>query len=189
MRRDADADAERRQSRQRSHRAYAGLGTRSGQAENLISKPLASNPHQGIRRIPVPLPHLPNRSWQAHEIESARAEAGPPLGARDIPGTMMALPAVHRARPSIPPYAPSAMVPDSEAGPSTAVAPIVARVALFSIIGIPLAAYLWDTLNRLVAGDFSSVRLIIAVPTLLLFILLILYLSREVWRWEGSRRS
>jgi hypothetical protein len=81
------------------------------------------------------------------------------------------------------------MVPDSEAGPSTAVAPIVARVALFSIIGIPLAAYLWDTLNRLVAGDFSSVRLIIAVPTLLLFILLILYLSREVWRWEGSRRS
>ena len=68
-------------------------------------------------------------------------------------------------------------------------APIVARVALFAIIGIPLAAFLWDTLNKLVAGDFSSVRLIVAVPALLLFALLIVILSREVWRWEGSRRS
>jgi hypothetical protein len=81
------------------------------------------------------------------------------------------------------------MALDPEAGPSPAVAPMVLRVALFAIIGIPLAAYLWDTLNHLVAGDLSSVRIIVAVPTLLVFILLILFLSREVWRWEGSRRS
>jgi ABC-type proline/glycine betaine transport system permease subunit len=81
------------------------------------------------------------------------------------------------------------MTSDSEAGPSTAVAPLVARVAAFAIVGIPLAAFLWDTVNQLVAGVFSPVRIMLAVPALLLFGFLIRFLSREVWRWEGRRRS
>jgi hypothetical protein len=80
-------------------------------------------------------------------------------------------------------------MPERTRPPSQAVGPIIARVAVFSLLGAPLAAYLWHTLNLLMAGHFTEVRPLPALAALVLFLLLIFYLSRLVVRWEGERRT
>jgi hypothetical protein len=60
-------------------------------------------------------------------------------------------------------------------------------IALFVLAGFPLVAYLWETLNQLMAGDVRPTRLAISVPVLLLLAGVIALLSRTVVRWESER--
>ena len=76
---------------------------------------------------------------------------------------------------------------ESDHLPPAALGPIVLRVALFALLGIPLVAYLWGALNELVAGHPEEVDFIIAIPVLLLFLLLVGYLARNVMRLQADR--
>jgi hypothetical protein len=78
---------------------------------------------------------------------------------------------------------------DADRGTLTSMRPVLLRVLLFSILGIPLTAYLWETINKIVALDFSAVRIAVALPALILFVALIWLLAREVTRLEHERRD
>jgi UPF0716 family protein affecting phage T7 exclusion len=56
----------------------------------------------------------------------------------------------------------------------------------FVLIGTPLVAYLWDTLNRLMAGHVEGPRLALAVVAGLLLAGLLRLLVRVLWRWETT---
>lgn len=57
-------------------------------------------------------------------------------------------------------------------------------MALHVILGIPLVAYLWETLNDLLALHPDPAGLLIAVPVLLAFAGLLWVLARRVSRWQ-----
>jgi hypothetical protein len=80
-------------------------------------------------------------------------------------------------------------MPLPERPPSQAVGPIIARVAVFSLLGIAPAAYLWHTLNLLMAGHLDEIHPFPALAALIAFLLLLFYLARRVQQWEGERRS
>jgi len=53
-------------------------------------------------------------------------------------------------------------------------------LALFIVLGMPLVAYLWETLHQVLAGHVEPTRLAISVPVLGLFVGLLLALSRKL---------
>jgi hypothetical protein len=60
---------------------------------------------------------------------------------------------------------------------------------LFVLAGTPLVAYLWETLNRALAGRIEGRRLLLAIPVLLALAWLLRVLRRTVWQWEGERAA
>lgn len=66
---------------------------------------------------------------------------------------------------------------------------LVGGIALFTLLGFPLVAYLWETLNRLLSGEVEGVRLLVTLPVLLLFLALLRWQARAVRRWEGERAA
>jgi hypothetical protein len=46
---------------------------------------------------------------------------------------------------------------------------LLAQMALFVLIGIPLVGYLWNLLNDLLALQFDLLQIVIAIPVLLVF--------------------
>jgi asparagine N-glycosylation enzyme membrane subunit Stt3 len=57
----------------------------------------------------------------------------------------------------------------------------------FVLVGTPLVAYLWETLNQLMAGHFNGPRVAIGAVAALVLAALLRFLARSVWRWEGTR--
>jgi hypothetical protein len=55
----------------------------------------------------------------------------------------------------------------------------------YLIVGAPLVAYLWETLNEILAGDIYAPRLLISLPLLVVLIVLLVLLARQGQRWEG----
>jgi hypothetical protein len=66
---------------------------------------------------------------------------------------------------------------------------LLAVIALFAIAGTPLVAYLWETLNELLAFQFDPQRMLIAAPVLLVFLGLLLLLARVIRRMEPPGRE
>jgi hypothetical protein len=66
---------------------------------------------------------------------------------------------------------------------------LIATIAVFTILGIPIAAFLWETLNRVMAGVFDPVRIGISIPLLLLFAGLLYVMGRTVRGLERERVS
>lgn len=60
---------------------------------------------------------------------------------------------------------------------------VLALMALCVLLGIPLVAYLWETLNEVLALEVDPSRLLIAVPVLLIFLGLLILMTRLVRRW------
>ncbi|HEY7636950.1 MAG TPA: hypothetical protein VH763_15480 [Gemmatimonadales bacterium] len=56
----------------------------------------------------------------------------------------------------------------------------------FVLVGTPLVAYVWETLNRLLAGHFEGRQFAVAVLGALLLAALLRFLARTLWRWEQS---
>ncbi|HEX6308046.1 MAG TPA: hypothetical protein VFZ69_07655 [Longimicrobiales bacterium] len=77
------------------------------------------------------------------------------------------------------------MADDAGVSPSR----LVLGIGLFVLLGTPLVAYIWETLNRLFAGILEPVRLLIAIPALALFYLLLRFMARTVHAWETARAS
>lgn len=66
---------------------------------------------------------------------------------------------------------------------------LVLGIGLFVLLGTPLVAYLWETLNRLFAGIIEPVRLLIAIPALAVFYVLLRFMARTVRAWDAGRAS
>lgn len=66
---------------------------------------------------------------------------------------------------------------------------LIAGIAAFVLVGFPLVAYLWETLNQLMAGVVRPGRLALSLPLLLIFAGVLVMLARAVRRWEGERRE
>lgn len=64
---------------------------------------------------------------------------------------------------------------------------LVLGIALFVLLGTPLVAYIWETLNRLLAGIVEPMRLLITVPAVLLFYFLLRFMGRSVEAWHHER--
>lgn len=53
-------------------------------------------------------------------------------------------------------------------------------LALFILLGMPLVAYLWETLHQILAWHVEPTRLLISVPVLGLFLGLLFLLGRKL---------
>lgn len=57
---------------------------------------------------------------------------------------------------------------------------LMGMIALFAVIGIALVAYLWETLNRVLALEFNPLRIAISAGVLVLFIGLLILLKKSI---------
>jgi hypothetical protein len=64
---------------------------------------------------------------------------------------------------------------------------LVLGIGLFVLLGFPLVAYLWESLNQLMGGEVHAGRLLRSVPAALLLAAILLVLARTVRRWEAER--
>jgi hypothetical protein len=74
-------------------------------------------------------------------------------------------------------------------GSAFRVGQLVGPMALFVVAGVPLVAYLWETMNQLMAGQVSLGRLAATIPAVAVLAGLLALLARAVSRWEGDRES
>ena len=74
----------------------------------------------------------------------------------------------------MPPLPPSSRSPRS----------LVAGIALFVLLGTPLVAYIWETLNELLAGIVDPLQLLGLLPAAGFFYLLLRTMSRVVESWQ-----
>ena len=64
---------------------------------------------------------------------------------------------------------------------------LIGLIALFVLLGTPVVAYLWETLNVLMSGRVEPGRLGIAAVVLVVFAGLLKLLSRSIHALEGDR--
>jgi hypothetical protein len=65
---------------------------------------------------------------------------------------------------------------------------LILGIALFVVIGIPLTAYVWETLNQLLAGrEIARGRVLLTMPALALLIGVWRVLARTVQQWDAQR--
>jgi hypothetical protein len=62
---------------------------------------------------------------------------------------------------------------------------IVAILGLVLLGGV-MVAYLWETLNQLMAGHVDWVRVLVSLPVLAIFLLLLRFIARRVEDWHGE---
>lgn len=62
---------------------------------------------------------------------------------------------------------------------------IFGLLLLFMLIGFPMVAYLWDTLNALLAGEVHRQRVLISLPLLVVFALYLRLVARLLQRLEA----
>ncbi|MFW6206722.1 MAG: hypothetical protein ACOC5J_02185 [Gemmatimonadota bacterium] len=71
----------------------------------------------------------------------------------------------------------------STSGPS---APrLVLAMLLLVVVGGPLVYVLWGAINQLLLGEVQQVRFSLVVPAAAVFLVLVIFVSRLVRRWEG----
>jgi hypothetical protein len=73
--------------------------------------------------------------------------------------------------------------------PTPSVGKLTAGIFLLVLLGTPLTAYLWHTLNELMHGQIDPLALLIAVPVAVLFILLLRFTWRVVEGWQAEKQQ
>lgn len=63
---------------------------------------------------------------------------------------------------------------------------LVLLLVITAIAGVPLVAFLWETLNVLLAGHVDARRLAASAPVLVLFIALLALLGRLLGRIDAA---
>ena len=58
-------------------------------------------------------------------------------------------------------------------------------MAVIVVIGLPMVAYLWETINELLALEFDPVRLAISVPLLAVFLGFLVVIGRRIVAWHA----
>jgi hypothetical protein len=59
---------------------------------------------------------------------------------------------------------------------------LIGTIAIFALLGTPLVAFLWETLNRLMAGWLDPIRIAISIPAFIVLYVLLRYLARVTQR-------
>lgn len=67
------------------------------------------------------------------------------------------------------------------------IAPLMARMAVFVVLGLPLVGFLWHSLNRFLSGSFEPWRLGASLAAALLLAGLLHLLAGRIRRWESER--
>ena len=62
-------------------------------------------------------------------------------------------------------------------------------MALFVIAGIPLVAYLWETLNQILSLEVGGKRLLISLPILLVLLGILWVMAKFVRRWQPDSQQ
>lgn len=62
-------------------------------------------------------------------------------------------------------------------------AKLIAGMVFFVVLAIPMFAYLWWSLNDLLASELRPSRAAISLPILVAFVLLLVDLARRIERW------
>lgn len=75
------------------------------------------------------------------------------------------------------------------AQPTPSLGKLTAGIFLLVLLGTPLTAYLWHTLNKLLQGQIDARTLLIAVPVAALFIVLLRFTWRVVERWQAEKQQ
>ncbi|BBM69881.1 hypothetical protein RmaAA213_17270 [Rhodothermus marinus] len=60
---------------------------------------------------------------------------------------------------------------------------MMVRMGLVVLLGVPVVAYLWETLNQLLALHVNPTRLLISLPLLVVFVVWLRWLGRQTQRW------
>lgn len=62
---------------------------------------------------------------------------------------------------------------------------LIASIAVFVVVGMPLVYYLWSVLNELLSGRVEWARLGLAVPVAAVFVVLLVLVVRAISAWEA----
>ena len=62
---------------------------------------------------------------------------------------------------------------------------LIASIAVFVVVGMPLVYYLWSVLNELLSGRVEWGRLGLAGPVIAVFVVLLVLGTRALSRWEA----
>jgi len=63
---------------------------------------------------------------------------------------------------------------------------LAAWVLLLFVVGTPLVAYLWETLNQLLSGRVEPLRLLISAPVGVALWLVLRMMRRRIIGWTGE---
>ncbi|HEU4698613.1 MAG TPA: hypothetical protein VFS40_05500 [Gemmatimonadales bacterium] len=66
---------------------------------------------------------------------------------------------------------------------------LVLGIAGFVLVGVPLLAFVWEGLNRLLSGTIHARLLVAALIALALLVPLWRFLARTVVRWDARRHG
>ena len=67
-----------------------------------------------------------------------------------------------------------------DAPPPVSILKVLLTLGLFVIVGIPMVAYLWETLNQVLSGQIEARRMLLSLPMLLAFGVLLFLLARNL---------
>lgn len=111
---------------------------------------------------------------RAHPLPAGRIAVPPPMGPalHPVPGSRFLIVRVYLLAPTAP------MTDESE----PRIGKLFGLIALYAVLGIPLVAFLWETLNRVIAGNFDLVRIGLSVPIFALLLVLLRYMARATQR-------
>jgi hypothetical protein len=59
---------------------------------------------------------------------------------------------------------------------------LAGTIALLALLGTPLVAFIWETLNRVMAGWFDPVRIALSVPALIILYYVLRYVGHTAQR-------
>ena len=65
---------------------------------------------------------------------------------------------------------------------------LIIAIAAFVVLGIPLVAYVWETINRALSGHFEAGRVPLSLLALALLVGVFKLASVTLTRWEGDRK-
>lgn len=60
-------------------------------------------------------------------------------------------------------------------------------ILLLVVVGTPLVAYVWATLNDLLSGHFHARQVLFTIPALVLLVLLLTVIARVVRRFDAQQ--
>ena len=63
---------------------------------------------------------------------------------------------------------------------------LIGLMAVFVVLGMPLVWYLWTVVNEVLTGHVNGRHVLIALPVLVVFLALLVLLSKAVRRWDES---
>jgi hypothetical protein len=62
---------------------------------------------------------------------------------------------------------------------------LMASMGIFVVIGTPLVYFIWKVVNDLLTGHVGTIRMVMAVPALVVLWVVLGWLARSIRRWDA----